>query len=165
MATDHEEQFEKAYEEYRELVIKKISIASLFDKGIISEKDMSQRLGGVSIYQHTPMVEMEEILEDMSHGDPDIYDEMKGRYDSIVEASHDVDFIEKIGKQREIEKQRRKNRDEIRRNLKLFLAIQHDDGKKLFDALKDTIHDVTKIGSDLKSIKIADIDLGRIDLA
>ena len=160
------DKFETAYKEYKEFIVKRLSLVSLFIKGIISEKDLDQRLGGFTNKQDTFKEDMEDSIDDVQGFGGDIT-EMKDRFDYIVNSSEDTDFlIEKVKKQYEVNERRkkRKNINEIRNHMRLFLATR-DGSKNLLDVLRDTIYDATNIGNELNNIKIADIDLSKIDLA
>lgn len=161
------DEFEEAYEEYKKVIKDRLSVVSLYSKGIISGKGLDQRLGGMTIYQDRFKEAMEDAIDAAGEVGGDIT-EMKKRFNYIVESSEDTDFlIEKVKKQYEIvneRRQKRKNRDESRNYMRLFLATR-DGGKDLLDVLKDTIYDATKIGGDLNNVKLLNIDLGKIDLA
>lgn len=120
--TSSEEDFSKFYEEYKNVVVDRLKVVSLFNRGIISAKDLDQRLAGMTIYQVRFKDDMEDLLDGYREGGGDI-SEMKGMFDYIVEASEDIDFlIEKVEEQCEL-------------------------------------------GNGSPGIKIADIDLSKIDLA
>ena len=167
MASEYEtSEFDEAYKKYKEVIKDRLSKVSLFSKGIISEKDLDQRLAGMTIYQDQFKETMEEQIEDMESFGIDAT-ELQSKFDYIVKSSEDTDFlIEKVKKQYEVNERRLKvkNRDESRNHMRLFLATR-DDGKMLLDVLKDTIYDATNVGKDLNNIKIDDIDLSKIDLA
>jgi len=120
--TSSEEDFSKFYEEYKNVVIDRLKVVSLFNRGIISGKDLDQRLAGMTIYQVRFKDDMEDLLDGYREGGGD-FTEMKDMFDYIVKASEDTDFlIEKVEEQ-------------------------------------------YKLGNGSPGIKIADIDLSKIDLA
>ena len=79
-----QEAFEKAFEDYRQIVMDQMELVSQCDRGEKTEKEAFDQMLAMEIAKFPSKDRMEELLEDMPDSGIDIR-EMKGRFDSMRE--------------------------------------------------------------------------------
>ena len=170
------EDFEEAYEEYREVAEDQIKLVSRFIRGEMNEDQMNREFAGMQIYKSQFEQTMEEKIFDMEEGvrmgllDEEDIEEVKKRFSNITEITSGSDsLIEKVKEQHNVEKKKKireqeiKNRNETRKNFRYFFAL-HNEGKELMHVLETIIENSTEVSDELENVKIADINLSKLKL-
>lgn len=77
-----QEDFDKAFDDYRQIVMDQMELVSQCDRGEKTEKEAFDQMLAMEIAKFPSKDRMEELLEDMPDSGIDIR-EMKGRFDSM----------------------------------------------------------------------------------